>query len=219
MEVLKSNMPFGPKIALVDEAKWFEIQFGGNLDLYWSIYNLSYDEELTYETFVITKENYYIYELFLNLYESIKNGDIYDENETNFLISSNNLEEMKERERIHRLFIERTQKKLFIDNSIIWYSDDGDYADDEIVRISKVDEEFLLEFFKIPKVDKDKSCYSSHHHFGISIRFRNSGCRYQPFELPFMKMYNKLCKYDPDMHQIHIEEYEYVKKMNMDKNS
>ena len=215
MEVTKTRENFGTRITLAEGSKRFDILFGGNLDLYWSIYNLNYDYELTYENFVITRENFFIYELFLNLYESIKNSDIYDEEETNFLFSSNNLEEMTESERIHKLFLERTQKRLFIDDSIIWYSDDGDYADDELVRISKVGEDFLLEFFKIPKKDKDNCSYLHHHHFGISIRFRNSGCRYQPFELPFMKMYNRLCKYEPEFHQMHIEEYLYDRQKRL----
>lgn len=42
-----------------------------------------------------------------------------------------------------------------------------------------------------------------------TIRFRNSGSRYNPFNINFMQMYNSLKEYDPNNHQIHIEEYLY----------
>lgn len=49
----------------------------------------------------------------------------------------------------------------------------------------------------------------------ISIRFRNSGSRYAPFNRLFMKMFNKLQFLDDVNdygHQIHIEEYLYNNK-------
>ena len=45
-----------------------------------------------------------------------------------------------------------------------------------------------------------------------SIRFRNSGSRYEPFNICFMQMYNELKNYDSNCHQIHIEEYLYKQK-------
>ena len=46
----------------------------------------------------------------------------------------------------------------------------------------------------------------------IPIRFRNSGSRYDPFNIIFMRMYEKLKKINDVNeygHQIHIEEYLY----------
>ena len=51
----------------------------------------------------------------------------------------------------------------------------------------------------------------------VSIRFRNSGSRYNPFNIIFMKMFNKLQEYNPEYHQIHIEELEYQKKLTLKK--
>ena len=38
------------------------------------------------------------------------------------------------------------------------------------------------------------------------VRLRNSGSRYDPFNILFMNMYYKLCVYEPDYHQVHMEE-------------
>ena len=52
----------------------------------------------------------------------------------------------------------------------------------------------------------------------ISIRFRNSGSRYAPFNIIFMKMYLNLQKIDDVNdygHQMHIEEHlNKIKKLN-----
>ena len=47
----------------------------------------------------------------------------------------------------------------------------------------------------------------------ISIRFRNSGSKYKPFNICFMRLFNNLQNYDPDYHQITIEEYNYKRKI------
>ena len=41
----------------------------------------------------------------------------------------------------------------------------------------------------------------------ITVRFRNSGSRYDPFNIIFMKLYQGLYELDYEYHQIHIEEY------------
>lgn len=57
-------------IVFEDNSKRLNIFFCGNLDLYWSIYDLN-NEKCVCE-FLITKENYSIYELFLKLYNDVK---------------------------------------------------------------------------------------------------------------------------------------------------
>lgn len=210
MEVTKEKSEFGHYITMIEGSKRFQLLFAGNLDLYWRIENLGAKSELRYEDFLITKENYYIYDAFDTLYESVKNCKVYTEDDNSFIKKSPLYDEELQKRMQERLKI--IQRKLFIDNSIIWYSDDGDYEYDEIVRISKIEESFLVEFFKVDKLDKDKHNYLSYRHLGITVRFRNSGCRYAPFEMPFMTMYNHLCKYEPEVHQMHMEEYVYSLK-------
>lgn len=73
---------------LKQDNKILEITFGGNLDLYWSL-RIIKDYKLTIEknrnamydevkgTFIITKENYFIYSLFEELYDDIKQSRIF----------------------------------------------------------------------------------------------------------------------------------------------
>ena len=45
-----------------------------------------------------------------------------------------------------------------------------------------------------------------------AIRISNCGSRYEPFNITFMNMYNKLKEHNYQNHQIHMEEYIYSKK-------
>ena len=66
----------------------FEILFAPNGDLYWrylsekNILNDKQNQELT-----ITKENYFVYELFYKLYESIKNNKVFYDDEDYFEVN------------------------------------------------------------------------------------------------------------------------------------
>ena len=46
----------------------------------------------------------------------------------------------------------------------------------------------------------------------FSVRISNSGSRHNPYNILFMDMYNKLKEYEPNSHQIHLEEYLYNQK-------
>ena len=77
----------------------------------------------------------------------------------------------------------------------------------------KKDENILIEFYR-PKLTEEK--------FGmifpgtVTIRFRNSGSYYHPFNFVFMRHFNKLQEFDPvldnEFHQLHIEELTYQLK-------
>ena len=164
----------------------FEISFQNNLDLYWrfidkkNILDIDGKKEIT-----ITKENYFIYELFYKLYESIKKNRVYYNYEEN---------NYKEEER----------NELYRDNKIEWLSDD--FPDDIASKftIEKQDETFKLTFYK----NKEDGFFKT-----FSVRLSNSGSRYEPFQTNFMTMYNELKAYDPNCHQIHIEEILYKQKV------
>ena len=75
-------------VLIEKEGKTLEILFGGNGDLYWIIDNIKIKAkvikefkkhlESTYqEKFIITKENYFIYQLFEELINDIENSRIY----------------------------------------------------------------------------------------------------------------------------------------------
>lgn len=163
----------------------FEILFAPNYDLYWrylSEKNILEDKSI--QEIIITKENYFIYEQFYKLYESIKNNKVSYDDESYF---------------------DAYENELFKNEIIEWYSDELPIDIASKLTIKKDNETFKITFEK-----SKKACEGIF--ITYTIRFRNSGSRYNPFNINFMKMYNELKEYNPDYHQVHIEEYLYKKK-------
>ena len=166
----------------------FEILFAPNGDLYWrylSKINVLDDKEK--QELTITKENYFVDELFYKLYEQIKNNKVFYDDETYF--------EIKERE-----------NKLFKNEMIEWYSDELPIDITSKLTIKKEEETFKVIFEKSKK--SQDGIFITY-----TIRFRNSGSRYDPFNIPFMRMYGELKEYDPNNHQIDFEECLYKQKI------
>ena len=67
MKVVKEANEFGLDIFLKEEKKYVAITYNGNLDLYWSIHSENVNED---NEFLITKENYRLYELFEQLFDA-----------------------------------------------------------------------------------------------------------------------------------------------------
>ncbi len=201
----KIKTDFGYTINIYDSNKILTITFGGNLDLYWY---LSSKEKKEVDTFEITKENYFLYSLFDILYNDIVNCNlfkVYDE-ELSFVNSIKELQKIYNRKKeLNIIFSEYEEyKRLYNGEYICWYSDDDSIEDANYVKIIKDDDKYILEFFSN---FKSNTLWLSN-----TIRFRNSGSRYMPFNMIFMEMYNSLCTSDYDENQIHIEEYLYKKK-------
>ena len=180
-----------------DDNKTFIITFCGNLDLYFCLYNFNNEPY-----FIIDKSNYHIYELFDKLYNDVKNCNIFENNET------------KER---YLKYIERYEyKKLFKDNTIEWKSDD--YPDEiaPYFNITKEEDYYLIKF-KQCIIDKNNDYqYPLVRDDYISVRLRNSGSKYEPFNCIFMRLYNSLSNIDEnDLEQVHIEEYLYNQKKKL----
>lgn len=170
----------------------FEINYQGNLDLYWRYpCNKENIKKETIKDFYITKEDYFIYTLFNDLYISIKENKPY----YNYPYDNEDKNEI----------IEDIICPLFKNNKIIFISDDGFIENGSRFIIEKIDEDTYKLTFK-------KGIYSEVTIQTFSIRISNSGSRYEPFNTVFMSMYKKLKEYDFNNHQIHIEEYMYIKK-------
>ena len=193
-----------------DEGKFY-ILYAGVLDVYWG-YDCLHDirKEPDSKSFTITKENYYFYSLLEELYSDVKNCNIFqlDDIDTRFYKNTEEIETKRKDNARWNHNLKKYQKhdphRLFQNGAIKWHSDDFTYDAASFVRIAKKREKFLITFAKSQEED---------HYQSYSVRFRNSGSRYDPFNLLFMKMYNKLVDYDPNYHQIHIEEYLYQKKL------
>ena len=206
--------------------KVLNIVFGGNLDLYWNIINLSEETSLDslykeqYETFTITKENYFLYSLFKQLIEDVKEAkvftprpDVYiDEEYETLPDGTDNIETEEQRCNRWNEDLKKSEryKKMYDGKAISWHSDDEPYDIADRVRITENEDVILLEFYRPETILE--TC-EFRFPGSISIRFRNSGSTYDPFNILFMKMYRELQTYNPDYHQMHIEEIEYVKRL------
>lgn len=193
IKIDKIDTDFGSCFRINTDDGVFDILFMGNFDLYWRYcYSgniLQTDDE---KTFYITKENYYLFSLFDDLYNNVKNYKVFSNDIFN--------EELKIADKFNDV-------KLFVDDKIEWYSDDFDYEDASVLRIER-----LLDCYKVTFVkSKDR------HHLTYSVRFRNSRSRYHPFNILFMNMYLELCSNDFSYYQIHMEEYLYNKNSNTKK--
>ena len=99
--------------------------------------------------------------------------------------------------------------QLYENGKITWYSDDFAICDNASnFSIKKAKDYFLVTFTK-SKTEEFNGCYFPTY----SVRIRNSGSRFDPFNNAFMGMYHKLREYYPEYHQIHIEEYLYKKRV------
>ena len=208
VEIKKQKTQFGYSFKIMTDTGTFEIFFAGNLDLYWKYY---YDGNIwefnNSKPILITKENYFLYQLFDNLYHGVNKCIIYynsnndkDELFDDFFNSLYNPLELQKELYKKESF---NPESLMQGNKLEWHCDDGYYD-----NASK----FIIE----PNKDSYKlTFYRSNDEFfsNFCIRIRNSGSRYDPFNILFMNMYYELCNYDYNYHQIHMEEYLYQKKM------
>lgn len=191
---------------LRDNDKSMILSFQGNLDFYMSAisYKDNRDKKIS---FTITKENYAIYSLFDELFRDIEECNIFsfDETRLEFMDDEDEIKEYYERiERMNNdLKTYSAYKRLIKRNLITWKSDDRDYGEPDFVKIYRGEDAFYITFVR----------QSEELHMGTVVRFRNSGSSYDPFNIPFMKFFNKLQEYDPEYHQIHIEEVILQKKL------
>lgn len=219
--------------------KVLEITFAGNLDLYWRLkiiskHKLEPDESMSsmYDevknTFTITKENYFIYSLFEELYNDVLESRIFvpeiketseetDQDDDDFDIRQK-YDEFDFQKRNEWYKSQLIYQKLFNGETIEWHSDDEEYSVADRVAINKVDDSFVLDFIR-PCFTETKRISGI---FGrtpgsVYICFRNSGSTYNPYNVIFMRMFNKLQVYDPENHQMHIEEMNYQRKLTLKK--
>ncbi|MBE6160438.1 MAG: hypothetical protein E7157_05280 [Lactobacillales bacterium] len=181
------------EITIETEDGKFKIFYGGNLDLYWAYHYFGDNDQP--HTFTITKENYVIYELIDELYNNIKNNNI--PKKRNFEFEDDFFDDF-----FNDVIDDDKHQKLFIDDVVTWHSDDCPYETASKLLIFKENEEYKITFIK-----------SKEEFMEFSVRISNSGSRYGEFSTLFMNMYNKLCEYNPEYHQIHMEEYLYNKKV------
>lgn len=207
-------------IMLKREELELEIKFQGNLDLYFSISNFNNNP-----VFLIGKDNYKIYELFDILYNEVLNGITYykdTQSELNRMIFyvqfrgedyHQILKEKEEQNKERRKNSLRHAKNtgLVDGDSIIWKSDDF-YPDvAPYFKIESLENSYQVSF-GVPNIERElteeeKFFLPKIEYNLISVRLRNSGSRYDMFNIPFMKLFNSLMEMDIEDNQIYLEEY------------
>lgn len=194
--VRENDIEHDPIYKVTTDDGSFYISMGGNLDLYWTYFASEKEDKADLpKEFIISKENYPFYSLVKNLYDAVKNGNPYQDNSN------------KQKGDI----VNYMKDYLFINDNIVWRSDESNYDDANILKIGELNEDALkVSFIK----GKDKDLYDPYN-----VRIRNSGSRYKPYNAVFMKMYNDLNEQnlDEENHQIHMEEYCYKKKLELTK--
>ena len=166
--------------SLIDGDKELRIFFARNYDLFFILDNhtLLSNENIEMD-FNITKEDYDLYLIFDKAYNR-------------FVTSKNN--------NLNYSFLHDFYQLVDEDNNINWISDEGPVDIEDKLVISKEEDSFRLRFIR-----SDKNF--DYNNSGISIRVRNSGSRYNPFNVIFMELYDNLQSIDPLYRQINLYEY------------
>lgn len=155
------------------------ILFAGNLDLYWTfIPNKSADKKNKY-SFVIDKSFPFVYNNIEALFDAIVKNKPYK--------NAYHIDDMELREKELPNYKSSESLNLIINNKIVWKSDDFCEEEASQLIIEKMKDNFLITF---------KKSNSKEYHNTFSIRFRNSGSRYDPYNVSFMNSYKELKDWD-----------------------
>ncbi len=154
------------------DGKTLKIFYGATGDLYFDIFG-SYgfnDSGIRMSKFCIGKDSE-IYFYFVDLFYDILNCRVYDDNDLDF----------NERDLNKHLQEANVNSRLLKNGNIEWYSDSIYDEKANLLRIEKNDKGIIFSFFDNPE---DPT-------FGFGIRICNSGSKYEPFNLCFMKLFNQ----------------------------
>lgn len=166
-------------IFIRQDGKTLKIFYGATGDLYFDIFgNYSFNKlGIRTSKFYINKDSD-VYSYFDNLFHNILDYKVYDDNYSNFFHLDN------EKNLNQRLQESNANSKLLKNGNIEWYSDSIYDEKANLLRIERIDEGIVFSFFDNPE---DPT-------FGFGIRICNSGSKYEPFNLCFMRLFNQFQK-------------------------
>ncbi len=201
LKIETSESDFGKILKIINNNNSFKILLGGNGDLYFSpnVGGMQLLKSKDPICFNIAKDAGFFYESFDRLYNKICAYDPFDYDENVFFKSKVEEQEYQKRKDYFRPY------PLVHNKVISWHSDEDCWDDSSILNISKEKNDSLkLEFIK-NKVEDEL-------YFTYSIRFRNSGSNYDPFNLRFMELYSDLCNYYFSISNMQTEKSRILKK-------
>lgn len=206
MNIIKEKNEMGTFDIRIEESidKHLDIVFGDDGDIYWILDNyevVDLQDDPMYDTFMIFKKDYDIYQIFNELYEDLINGRIYHpEQLPSYCLMFDKRAQEKENKRCDESNKEIQNnfryKKLVNNNVITWYSDEEQKCNAEILRISKKEDYILLEFIRQTKKDEQGHIRLPGWY---SIRIRLDGSTYTPCENVFWRHFDNLQKYEPNI--------------------
>ena len=175
MEIKKKlNFEGTYDIQLVKDGKKLTILWARVLDLYMELED---GERLPFRKtksidFDINVEDKEIYGLFDKLYNDVIDGNIFET-------------ASKKKDRItlynYNLLVDENK-------NIVWVSDDGRFDEVDRMQISKKDNSYRLTFTRT----ENQSIGEFKDPYAIYVRLRTSGSRYDPFYVPFIRMFRSL---------------------------
>lgn len=211
-EIIRTESPHGPAFMIVTEEGNFEISYQGTLDLYWSYcFEGSILDAPPFKKFIITRENQFLFALFDELYNDIKNTNLFKFDQSSVLRPLTHTELKKEIRSIQKRNREIKDKdfynreRLFKNGVIEWHHDEFPYENGSVLKIESHDEGY--------EVTIEKSKERNFFFITYSVRIRNSGSRYEYYNIPFMRMYQQLVQGYLDNPQISIDEYLSQKRL------
>lgn len=195
MRLVKEISGDATKICFREEEGQMTILYAsrGNGDLGWAIFSRKSGTE---HKIVIDKDNN-AYPVFDELYNTIASAKIFEDDDVELYKKYN-------KSLYNDLFNEKTK-------TITWHSDNAYYECANILKIIKKDDSFHIVFSIQPSIEGKNEDTNSKNY--ITIRICNEGCRYYPFNLAFMEMFNKLVNIEFDEIEDHNKEESFVKKI------
>lgn len=169
-------------ICIIDNAELFYITFARNLDLYIGYRGQKYLHPDVH-SFDITKENYFMYDCFDRLYDAIIDEMPFKNGFSSY-----------EKYPLDYLYYPLVKNEV-----IEWHSDDGMYEEAAILFIEK-----LIDSYRVTIKDGELSDIKMPT---SSVRFRNHGSIYDPYNASFMGLYNELWRHNFEYEQISMDEY------------
>mgnify|MGYP004502433095 FL=1 len=174
-------------IFIRDDKNTLKIFYGANGDLYLDIFgSRKVDENLLYTATLLVSEEEEVYKYFETLIDDIINCNVLDTSEIELQTCDNEIEKEKLLNSVQSqnaaIKNSDTYKSLVQTSTITWYSDNIYDERANILRITKSANNITLNFTDNPD---DPA-------FGFSIRICNSGSKYDPFNICFMKLFNEL---------------------------
>ena len=168
----------GNSIQFVDEDKYMEMLLASSYDLHFKFYSIGESK-----SFEITKEDYFIYEKFSNLYEKIKNNEVYDLGALD-LKDINSKEELEYQKELLKDLNERSKKKGHYD----------ELFHDDIITVKTDNSDTNNDYFTLEK-EEDKFTFTFNNNSSV-IKICNGDSYYRPYNILFMECFNELMKYD-----------------------